>query len=474
MATSTRTHPGALSDASHGSPVRQVPAAKPGFLPLALVIAAVAVTTAIVAYFLVDTRPASSLLTFPETASPKLPGAPQGLDADSPAPTADALAAELDGIVNASPLKGKTTMTVLDGFTGDTLYETGGGEAATPASSTKVATAAAALAARGSGYRIPTRVVAGDNDGEVVLVAGGDVMLSADGDGFFRGAASLTDMAEQVTESLDGEKPAKLIVDLSIFADDPVAPGVPAADVSAGYTTKLEPIMLDGGRSEPAHGSRAARYDEPAAAAAQVLADKLGGVPVANGTASDDAEELGVVYSPTMQRLAEFALVTSDNLLADALARQTALAEGKEASFAGGVEATVDVLSGMDVPTEGVDLADGSGLSLDNRLTSNALAAVVYQAASGDHPEASGIFAGFPVAGYSGALDDRYDDAEVVGKVRAKTGTLSKVNSLTGLAVTKDGHLLTFSIIFNGKGNGAGVEAAIDAAASVLSRCGCR
>lgn len=443
---------------------------------MALVIAAVAVVVVIVAYFLVDTRPADAPLTYPQLTDAEPVGVPKGLDPDSPAPKADALAAELDAKLDAKPLKGKTTMTVLDGFTGDELYDNGGGEAATPASSTKVVTAAAALAARGPGYRIPTTVVRGEAEGEIVLVAGGDVMLSADGDGFFRGAASLRDLAEQVRESLGEEEISKVVLDTSIYADDPVAPGVPAGDVAAGYTANLVPIMLDGGRSDKAHGSRAARYSDPATAALTAFAEELGGVQSQRSMAvsSADAEQLGVVYSPTMQRLAEFALVTSDNLLADALARQTAIAQGEEVSFAGGVKATVDVLKKLNVPTDGVDLADGSGLSLDNRLTSDALAGVVYQAASGDHPEAAGIFAGFPVSGYSGALDDRYSDGDVVGKVHAKTGTLTKVNSLTGFVVTADGHLLVFSLIFNGSGNGPEVEAAIDATTSVLARCGCR
>lgn len=426
-----------------------------------------------VVFVTVDTRPASALLSFPEMAPPKAPGAPEGLDADAPAVDADALAAELDPLINGGSLKGKTTATVLDGFTGESLYASQGDKAATPASSTKVATAAAALTARGPAYRIPTKVVEGESEGEVVLVAGGDVMLSKDGDGFFRGAASLADLAEQVKKAMGDKQITKLVVDMSIFADDPVAPGVPAADVASGYTAKLEPIMLDGGRSGPDPGSRAARHDDPSAAVTDALSELLGGVEVAEGTAKKDAAELGVVHSPTMQRLAEFALVTSDNLLADALARQTALAKDKDASFAGGVEATIDVLSDMDVPMDGVELSDNSGLSLDNRLTSDALAAVVYQAANGKHTAASGILAGFPVSGYSGALDDRYDDADVVGKVHAKTGTLTTVNSLTGMTVTKEGRLLAFSIIFNGKGNGPDVEAAIDEVASTLSRCGC-
>ncbi|MGH8878282.1 MAG: D-alanyl-D-alanine carboxypeptidase/D-alanyl-D-alanine endopeptidase [Stackebrandtia sp.] len=471
MATSTKRDPDALSDASHGSTAARAPSPKRGYL-IGLAAAAAVVVAGVIVVVGVDTHPDRDLLTFPEMEAPGGVALPEGVDPKAPKPGTDALAAAVEPVLNAKPLKGKTTLTVQDGITGDSLYDAGGTEAKIPASSTKVATAAAVLAARGGGYRIPTTVVAGENDGEVVLVAGGDVMLSAEGDGFFRGAASLADLAEQVRKSLGDKDPKKLIVDTSLFADDPVAPGVPKGDIEAGYTAKMAPMMLDGGRSEPVAGSKAPRYDDPATAVAEVFAGQLD-VDFAEGEAPQDAKQLGVVHSPTIQRLAEFALVTSDNLLADALARQVAVAAKKEASFAGGVEATMDVLTELEVPLDGVDLSDGSGLSLDNRLTSEALSTIVNKAASGKHPEISGILSGFPVSGYSGALDDRYDSPDVIGKVRGKTGTLDKVNSLTGMTVTADGRLLTFAVIFNGGGDYLAVTEAIDKVAEALTRCGC-
>ena len=85
--------------------------------------------------------------------------------------------------------------------------------------------------------------------------------------------------------------------------------------------------------------------------------------------------------------------------------------------------------------------------------------------------------AGFPVAGLTGTLGDRYLDAATAagaGLVRAKTGTLNTVIALSGYVVDADGRLLVFSFIGNGLTPGAANKAALDRSASVLAGCGCR
>jgi D-alanyl-D-alanine carboxypeptidase/D-alanyl-D-alanine-endopeptidase (penicillin-binding protein 4) len=80
------------------------------------------------------------------------------------------------------------------------------------------------------------------------------------------------------------------------------------------------------------------------------------------------------------------------------------------------------------------------------------------------------------VAGYSGTLDQRFrsgstDDA--AGVVRAKTGTLTGVNSLAGVAVDADGRLLAFTILADATKGIAGPEAVLDRIAAAIASCGC-
>ncbi|MGH3949120.1 MAG: D-alanyl-D-alanine carboxypeptidase, partial [Pseudonocardiaceae bacterium] len=85
------------------------------------------------------------------------------------------------------------------------------------------------------------------------------------------------------------------------------------------------------------------------------------------------------------------------------------------------------------------------------------------------------LLAGLPVAGGTGTLDERYDRAPAAtgkGWVRAKTGTLSEVNTLAGMVLDADGRVLVFAFMSAGSpANKA--RPALDAIAATLRRCGC-
>ena len=117
-------------------------------------------------------------------------------------PSAAAVEAALDPLIRSARLGSTVHATVLDVASGELLYARNADVPTTPASTTKLLTAAAVLSARGPAYRIGTRAVAGSSPGEVVLVGGGDATLSIDADGQFPGAARLDRLAQQVTKAL--------------------------------------------------------------------------------------------------------------------------------------------------------------------------------------------------------------------------------------------------------------------------------
>jgi D-alanyl-D-alanine carboxypeptidase/D-alanyl-D-alanine-endopeptidase (penicillin-binding protein 4) len=170
----------------------------------------------------------------------------------------------------------------------------------------------------------------------------------------------------------------------------------------------------------------------------------------------------------------EQALSMSDNMLAEALARQVAIARKLPASFGGSAQGVIAALKDAGLDVTGVTLNDGSGLSRNDRVPASVLTAVVGGAADDSLKGTSAVLSGLPVAGYDGTLFDRGNPNTAPGTVRAKTGTLLGVHALAGTVVTADGRLLAFAVVADASGSDAVAEGALDNVAAALAGCGCR
>ena len=336
----------------------------------------------------------------------------------------------------------------LDG--GRLVFESGQG-AFVPASSTKVVTAAAALAELGPDHRFTTSVVG--RRGTLTLVGGGDPFLQA------RPAATdewphradLADLARQTARSLREERsrrPVRLSYDDSLFTGPSDNPAWQPDYVPDDIVSPIGALWVDEGLDPDGFG----RADDPAAVAAEAFADALRGAgvrvsgPVRPATATRGGEELAAVSSAPLSQVAERVIEVSDNEGAEVLARHVALARGQAPSFAGAGRAVTASLGDLGVPLAGVVLRDGSGLSRDNRLTAAALVAVLQAAAQPDRPGLRPLLTGLPVGGYTGSLATRFDTGPRpgVGLVRAKTGTLTGVRALAGVATDQAGTPMAF------------------------------
>ncbi|MBG0560950.1 D-alanyl-D-alanine carboxypeptidase/D-alanyl-D-alanine endopeptidase [Actinoplanes aureus] len=419
-------------------------------------------------------------------------------EAEGVTPDTAAVKAALDPLVGAAALGSAVHVSVLDVASDTVLYQRNAASMITPASTTKVLTAATALAARGPAYRFETRVVAGKNPGEVVIVGGGDVTLGVGSKTLFPGAARLDRLAEQVTEALGDTKPTKVLVDTSLFTGPETAPGWGGGDIAAGQVARVQALMTNGGRVQPVHNDFGGdpRYTDPALAAGKAFAKFLGVTSVSRGkapatttatasaAASAPAEatlaagtELGKVESPPLVQVVEWMLQMSDNVLAEAIGRQVALAAGKPASFAGAAEAMSAKLGELGLPAGGARLYDASGLSNRNVISPDLLVRTLSLAAGGEQAALSNMFNGLPVAGWSGTMRTRFvtpsPNQSAQGIVRAKTGTLSGVNTLAGVLITKDGRVLAFAIMAKGGANAVTARSALDRVAARLVQCGC-
>jgi serine-type D-Ala-D-Ala carboxypeptidase/endopeptidase (penicillin-binding protein 4) len=393
-------------------------------------------------------------------------------------PSAGGLAAVLAPAA-ADPNLGGLGGRITDAITGKELWQVADDLPLVPASTNKVLTAAAALLTLDGQARISTRVVAGSQNpqGPVVLVGAGDPTLSAAPPGvdtWYRGAPRISDLVEQVRRS--GVTPTAVQVDTSAFSGPTLAPGWDPSDVDNGDIAPIESAMIDAGRIQPTTvNSRRSRT--PALDAGRELAKALGLDPgaVTIATAPSGARQLAVVQSaPLVLRLSEM-MDHSDNVLAECIAREVAGAINRPRSFAGAVDAVTNRLSTAHIDTAGAALQDSSGLSVDDRLTAKTLDGTVQAAAGPDQPSLRALLDLLPIAGGSGTLADRFLDPATnqgpAGWLRAKTGSLTAINSLVGVVTDRSGRVLTFAFISNAAGpNGRN---AMDALASRLWTCGC-
>ena len=104
-------------------------------------------------------------------------------------------------------------------------------------------------------------------------------------------------------------------------------------------------------------------------------------------------------------------LTNSDNDIAEALNRQTAIATGRPASFDGGAEAVPAQLAKLQLPLGGAVFADGSGLNRADKVTAGLLTQLLARAADPARPELRPILTGLPVAAFTGTLSTRYGHA---------------------------------------------------------------
>lgn len=387
-------------------------------------------------------------------------------------PAAAAVRSALAGAVTASALAGTLRAQVVDAATGAVLYDRHASSTAAPASTAKLLTAAAVLTVHHATDRLTTRVVTGPA-GAVVLVGAGDPTLTgaaAGAAGAYPQAARLSDLAEQLHKS--GSNPTRILVDDSVFGGPVVSPAWAAEDVPSDYASAITGVLADGGRATPGSAIRSAAPD---LAAGHELAALLGrpGLPVARGTSPAGAPTLASVRSAPIGLLVEQMLEASDNVIAECLARQVAIATHRPASFVGAAAAVRDVLRGLGTDP-GAGMKDGSGLAAGDRLSAAGLAAVLRLAT--ERPALHTVLAGLPVAAWSGTLAERYRTGAArpaAGIVRAKTGTLGGVSTLAGVVHDRSGRLLVFALLADGVPSTAAAEPALDAVVARLAACGC-
>ena len=463
-----------------------------------LLVLAIGVALGLAALFLIPvvagtaTPQAAEPPRVPPVVSPASPTALPPLDSSAPQPDTGVLGTGLDRILSSIEPDSTVSASVVDIVTGTEIYSRSGAQAGIPASSLKILTAIAATDVLGEGHRFTTRVLLKDPQ-TLVLVGGGDVLLGSGKDSTaVSGRAGLQSLADEAAKAIHKARAAGLLgPDLVLEIDDSLfsGPGLnPAWDESLMTTNNISavaPLALYGARVDA--GPKSPRVKDPAMAAAASFAKSLRAAlgnaadtprlaaDLARGQAGEGATELASVSSAPLGEQIRFMLEVSDNYVAEALGRLTAIAQGSPGDYQHGAQAVQEKVADLGIHSESLALIDTSGLAEGNRVSPLTLADALKFAATSNHAALRNLSYQLPVAGATGTLGARLNAANTRGIVRAKTGSLVEVSSLSGITVSKDGRALAFSfMVHSNNGELAPHKGTLDAAATYLTGCGCR
>lgn len=367
---------------------------------------------------------------------------------------------------------------VMNATTGEVLFSREGDVPNRTGSVLKVLTASAALAALGPDYRLTTKVVDGGTPGTIALVGGGDPTLSAGGGSVYSGAPSIVDLASRARAAYDQAHPGVPITNVVLDANywnpaDKWDPIWKRSEQTIGYHSEVTALMVDGDRANPGSNT-SPRSTDPVgrAGAAFVAALGLPGVSVSTGTASSSTV-LAEVQSQPVSTLINFMLLTSDNTLAENLARVVSVKTGNGGSAASLQQAIPAALSGYGVPVDKLIIKDGSGLSEANGVPPEYVAKLMVKIAAGGQ-NLGAVYSALPVAGKSGSLSGRFTgpNSAARGNVIAKTGWIDTAYSLGGVVKAADGSTLTFAFYAIGDGIKDSARAALDTLTTGVFNCG--
>jgi len=442
------------------------------------------------------------------------------LAAAAPDASGGDLSARLGAALETRALRGaRVAALVIDRDSGATLFSRNPDRSLVPASNQKVLTAVAALHAFGPTYRFVTELLADaapDADGAVQTLyvrGGGDPAITSEdlwrlasdlrraGLGRVRGDLVLDDSAFDhqrwhpswgKTSSRAYHAPVGgLTVNYGAFAVV-IEPGSAAGQ---GVRARVDPAvpflhLVNRARTGPPRTRRSLQVDrtpgsqfeqvivsgavpadassetfqrsvlDPAAYAGAVLRMQLEAVGIRidgqtrEGAAAAAATPLLAFEGKPLAEVVRRFLKYSNNSIGEALVKQLGAREsGGPGGWRDGMQALRSELAGIGIPIDQLVLVDGSGLSYENRATPRALVETLRRGAESFRfgPE---FVAALPIAAADGTLEDRAEAA--LGRVRAKTGLLTQVTGLTGMAELESGHVVYFSVLVNGFRRSAG------------------
>ena len=331
-------------------------------------------------------------------------------------------------------------------------------------STSKLATATAALLALGPDHELSTQVWSLPGSGRLSLVGGGDGLLTR---------SDVDRLAAQTVGALtaSGQREVSVAVDDARFGRPVPAPGWPSGSVPL-EASAVVPLGFVGPHAT-----------HPSMQVGHYFANRLtlGGITVTTvrqGVRPAGSTLLTAIPGHRVDAVVRHLLTVSDTDAVERLARLVAAQTGHRPTWNGVRHAIPEVLAQAGLPMRGVVIRDGSGLSRLDRVTPRFLVSLLQLAQGPTTTDLSlALVSGLPVAGLTGTLGPgtgRYVTSPsscARGLVRAKTGSLRATVALAGLAATRTGATRTFAIVVTGRPPTLATRRLVDGLAATLTGC---
>ncbi|MDE5870522.1 MAG: D-alanyl-D-alanine carboxypeptidase [Muribaculaceae bacterium] len=335
---------------------------------------------------------------------------------------------------------GSTAVLIQDLQTGEVLVSHNADRPLLPASIMKTVTIAGLLKEKGPDERFHTQVYADGQiegntiEGDLLIIGGGDPTLGATCE------PKSADIAEEIIATLQ-HKGIKAIngdlrVDTSLYVGPACPPSWVAGDLNEAYGTGNHALNF----RRNASGSRAVK--NPESVFLSYLSSRLSGAGIHisgghkigdRGVTDSDATLLLDHVSDKYAEVMRSCMMRSDNLFAETLLRAFGLARGKEVSTSASAEEMLSYWKAAGVPTKGVTLIDGSGLSRSNHVTADFINGILQT--MGDNEEYASFM---PLAGQEGTLSDFLKGTPLDAYVAMKTGSMKGIQCYAGYKLDEE------------------------------------
>jgi serine-type D-Ala-D-Ala carboxypeptidase/endopeptidase (penicillin-binding protein 4) len=163
---------------------------------------------------------------------------------------------------------------------------------------------------------------------------------------------------------------------------------------------------------------------------------------------SEKVAPITETVSPPLKEIISVLNHESVNLFAEHLIKELGKKFRNNGSTASGVEVILDFLSSSGLDINGMFIEDGSGLSPLNSINTRGLVSLlVYMKNKSRY--FTEFYSSLPEAGKEGTLKNDFKDPIFSSRLKAKSGSMTRVRSYAGYLTTISGKKMVFSIIIN-------------------------